>query len=129
MSFLQKIILISAGDPSSIASEITVKAIQCLLDDTHLKPIVISNLNLIENAKSIVKSDIALNIIKDLKNFSDFKENLSQVLVDKLQPVSAEIKKLLSEESFLDKILLDGCKNANEIASKKIEKIHEIVGF
>jgi len=75
MSSLQKIIIISAGDPSSIASEITVKAIQCLLHDTHLKPIVISNLNLIENAKSIVKSDIALNIIKDLKNFSDFKKN------------------------------------------------------
>ena len=63
------------------------------------------------------------------KNFSDFKENLSQVLVDKLQPVSTEIKKLLSEESFLDKILLDGAEKADKIATKKIKKIHEIVGF
>ena len=29
------------------------------------------------------------------KNFSDFKENLSQVLVDKIDPISQEIKKLL----------------------------------
>ena len=63
------------------------------------------------------------------KNFSDFKENLSQVLVDKLQPVSAEIKKLLSEESFLDKILLDGAEKADKIAINKIKKIHEIMGF
>ena len=34
------------------------------------------------------------------KNFSEFKENLSQVLVEKLQPISTEIKKLLSEEVF-----------------------------
>ena len=63
------------------------------------------------------------------KNFSDFKENLSQVLVDKLQPVSAEIKKLLSEKSFLDKILLDGAEKADKIATNKIKKIHEIMGF
>ena len=75
MGSLQKIILISAGDPASIASEITIKAIQCLLDDNHLKTIVISNPNLIENAKTLVKSNIALNVIKDLKKFSDFKNN------------------------------------------------------
>tara|TARA_Y100001958_G_C21072486_1_gene431502 strand:- start:227 stop:907 length:681 start_codon:yes stop_codon:yes gene_type:complete len=63
------------------------------------------------------------------KNFSDFKDDLSQVLVDKINPISIEIKKLLKEEKFLDQILSEGCKRANIIASKKIEKIHEIVGF
>ena len=63
------------------------------------------------------------------KNFSEFKENLSQILVDKINPISQEIKKLLNEKSYLDKILLEGSKNADQIASKKIEKIHEIVGF
>ena len=63
------------------------------------------------------------------KNFSEFKENLSQLLVDMLTPISIEIKKLLNEKDYLDKILLDGSKKANDIASKKIKKIHEIVGF
>ena len=36
------------------------------------------------------------------KNFSEFKEKLSQVLVEKIQPISKEINKLLSEEKFLD---------------------------
>ncbi len=70
-------------------------------------------------------------IIKEFsgKNFSEFKDSLSQVVVDKIVPISAEIKKLLNEKDYLDKILLDGSKKANDIASKKIKKIHEIVGF
>jgi tryptophanyl-tRNA synthetase len=63
------------------------------------------------------------------KNFSEFKENLSQVLVEKIDPISKEIKKLINEKDFLDKILLDGHKKANDIASNKIKKIHEIIGF
>jgi len=63
------------------------------------------------------------------KNFSEFKENLAQVLVDKIQPISEEIKKLLSEKSFLDTILLEGHEKADKIASIKIKKIHEIIGF
>ena len=63
------------------------------------------------------------------KNFSEFKEDLSQALVDKILPISKEIKKLLNEKKYLDEILLNGYEKANEIASKKIKKIHEIVGF
>ncbi len=63
------------------------------------------------------------------KNFSEFKEDLSQALVDKILPISTEIKKLLNEKKYLDEILLNGYEKANEIASKKIKKIHEIVGF
>ena len=63
------------------------------------------------------------------KNFSEFKEKLSQVLVEKISPISKEIKKLLTEKSFLDKILNEGYEKANKLASLKIKKIHEIVGF
>ena len=63
------------------------------------------------------------------KNFYEFKENLAQVLVDKIQPISKEIKKLLSEKSFLDKILFEGYEKADKIASNKMKKIHEIMGF
>ena len=63
------------------------------------------------------------------KNFSDFKNDLSQVLVDKIDPISQEIRKLLNDSNYLDEILLEGSKKAEEIASKKVKKIHEIVGF
>ena len=63
------------------------------------------------------------------KNFSDFKEKLSQVLVEKIDPISSEIKKLTEDKSFLDEILLDGQKKANDFASKKLRKMQEILGF
>ena len=50
-------------------------------------------------------------------------------MVDKIEPISAEIKKLLADEEYLDQILLEGVEKANSIASKKIERIKEIVGF
>ena len=63
------------------------------------------------------------------KNFSSFKDNLSQILVEKIIPISNEIKKLLKEKKYLDEILNHGYKKANLIAVEKIKKIHEIVGF
>ena len=63
------------------------------------------------------------------KNFSEFKNSLSQSLVDCLDPISNEIKKLKDDKEYLNQILYDGSKKANEIARKKIKKIHEIVGF
>ena len=63
------------------------------------------------------------------KNFSEFKHKLSEVLVDKIEPISTEIKKLLDDKSYLDNTLLEGVERANVIASKKIKRIKEIVGF
>ena len=63
------------------------------------------------------------------KNFSDFKEKLSELIVNEINPISLKVKELLNDKVFLEKILDDGYDKANEIASKKIKKIHEIVGF
>jgi len=63
------------------------------------------------------------------KNFSEFKEKLSQVLVEKIDKISTEIKKLNNDKKYLDQILLDGQKKANDISSTKIRKMHEIIGF
>ena len=62
------------------------------------------------------------NKLKELKSNTE-------ILIDKISPISDEIKRLLSDKSYLDKILEDGYKKADNIASKKIKKIHDIVGF
>ena len=63
------------------------------------------------------------------KNFSEFKEKLSGTLIETIDPISKEIKKLLNDENYLDKILLEGSDKANKIASKKIKEIKDLVGF
>ena len=86
--------------------------------------------NLIGIYSSLTNTSLEKNVNNfSGKNFSEFKENLSQIIVDQITPISIEIKKLLNEKNYLDQILLDGYEKANEIASKKLKKIHEIVGF
>ena len=86
--------------------------------------------NLISIYSSLTNTKIEQNIeILSGKNFSEFKESLSQVLVDKIEPITKEIKKLLNDRSYIEQILDEGSKKAHEIASKKIKEIHKIVGF
>ena len=63
------------------------------------------------------------------KNFSEFKEKLSEVITNKIEPISFEIKKLLGDQTYLDNILLKGVEKASLQATRKIKKIREIVGF
>ena len=63
------------------------------------------------------------------KNFSEFKEKLSEVLIERIEPISKEIKRLLEDQKYLDSILLEGSDKAEKIASKKIKEMKELVGF
>ncbi len=63
------------------------------------------------------------------KNFSEFKNNLSEQLIDKISPIASEINKLLNNSDYLDKILLTGAEKANEIAEKKVKELKKIIGF
>ena len=63
------------------------------------------------------------------KNFSEFKNNLSEQLIDKISPIAKEINNLLNNPDYLDKILLNGAEKANDIAEKKVKEIKKIIGF
>ena len=63
------------------------------------------------------------------KNFSEFKKSLSQLLIEKINPISIEIKKMIDDRKYLDKILIEGAQKADELASQKLKKIHGILGF
>jgi len=86
--------------------------------------------NLIGIYASLTNSNIEKSVESFIgKNFSEFKEKLSEVLVDKMEPISLEIKKLLNDQTYLNNILQVGADKANSIASKKIQNIKEIIGF
>ena len=86
--------------------------------------------NLLGIYSSLNNSNLENSINKfSSKNFSEFKQQLSELLINKILPISQEIKKLLQDHNYLDSILLDGVEKADKIASKKIKNIKEIVGF
>ena len=63
------------------------------------------------------------------QNFSDFKSDLSDILVERIKPITAEIKKLMQDKSYLLEILLMGQNKANEVAQKTIKDVYDIVGL
>ena len=86
--------------------------------------------NLLGIYSSLKNQNLEKSIIEfNGKNFSEFKEKLSETLIETIDPISKEIKKLLNDENYLDKILLEGSDKANKIASKKIKEIKDLVGF
>ena len=86
--------------------------------------------NLLGIYSSLDNSNLENSINKfSSKNFSEFKQQLSELLINKILPISQEIKKLLEDHNYLDSILLDGVEKADKIASKKIKNMKEIVGF
>ena len=63
------------------------------------------------------------------KNFSEFKINLTDQLIERITPIAGEINRLLDNPDYLDKILFSGGEKANAIAEKKVKELKKIIGF
>ena len=63
------------------------------------------------------------------KNFSDFKNKLAEVLVERICPISNEINKLLKNEKYIDEVLEAGSIKAEKIAQIKVNHIKQKIGF
>ena len=105
--------------------------------DTDPLPIDDKNLNQrpeVENLLGIYSS-LSKQSLKDSinnfsgKNFSDFKEKLADLVVEKISPISMEINRLQKDNNYIDSILKEGGEKADTIASKKVEEIKKIIGF
>jgi len=96
-------------------------------DDLEKRPEV---LNLLGIYSSLSNQNLdKVKSIFEGKNFSLFKDNLSALLVEKIEPIGKKIKNLLKDEKYLDKILTKGAEKANNYATKKVKEMKILVGF
>ena len=96
-------------------------------DDLEKRPEV---LNLLGIYSSLSNQNLdKVKSIFEGKNFSSFKDNLSELLVEKIEPIGKKIKDLLKDEKYLDKILNKGAEKADNLATKKVNKMKNLVGF
>lgn len=61
--------------------------------------------------------------------YGRFKNDLAEILVEKIKPIQQNIAKLKNEQHYLLKILNDGSAKAKEIAYQNRNKIFSIIGF
>lgn len=63
------------------------------------------------------------------RGFAEFKRALTELAIEQLSPISAEIKRLTSDAAGVDAILRDGTCRAREIAEPILRQAQDIVGF
>jgi len=63
------------------------------------------------------------------KEFSVFKKDLADLIVDKVEPIEKEIKKLINDQTYLDSIMTDGTNKAMAKADLVLKKVYSIIGF
>ena len=83
------------------------------------------------NIYSAIGEHSSEKIMQDYKgkDFKNFKQDLCDLLISKISKISMEIKKLLSDQSYLNSILSDGAKEANELSEKNMNEIKKIIKF
>ena len=63
------------------------------------------------------------------KQFSEFKPMLVERAVEKLSPISTEMRRLLNDKAEIDRVLAYGAMRAKAIASPILQQTYEIVGL
>ena len=61
--------------------------------------------------------------------FSGFKQALTDVVVEKLAPITEEMARLKADNAYIDAVLAKGAERANAIAQPILKEVKEIVGF
>ena len=63
------------------------------------------------------------------KGYGDFKLAVGEVVADKLAPVQAEQKRILSDKAYLSGVLSTGAEKAYKAARKTLSKVYRKIGF
>ncbi len=84
MNLIKKRILITAGEPASISSEITIKAIKKLKKESNSELIIITDPSLIKHEIKNFNKSAELNILDKKLNFKDYKNDFINIIPIKL---------------------------------------------
>ena len=97
------------------------------LKDLEKKPEALNLINIYSDL-SKMSLDQALNEVKG-KDYSYLKNKLSEVLVEVICPIGKEIKNLLGDKNYLEKVLKEGTEKARHLAEHNLKEIRNVVGF
>ncbi len=61
--------------------------------------------------------------------FSTFKQQLTELVVEKISPISARMNELLADPAEIDRLLARGAERAAAIATPILEEVYDLVGF
>ena len=63
------------------------------------------------------------------KGYGDFKIKVGEAVADALMPIISEKNRILSDKSYLNKVLSDGAEKASRMAYRTLNKVYKKVGL
>lgn len=61
--------------------------------------------------------------------FSDFKKELADLMVAKLQPITDDMRRLSADTGYIDGVLRDGAEKARALSQPVMDEVFDIIGF
>ena len=95
--------------------------------DEAARPEAANLLNIYASLKGITR-DAAVAEMEG-KNFSAFKQTLTDLAVETLSPITAKMRQLMAEPGYIDQVLAKGVAKAEGIASQTMREVKDLVGF
>jgi tryptophanyl-tRNA synthetase len=62
-------------------------------------------------------------------SFSAFKGELAELAVEKLAPITAEMRRLMDDRAEIERLLRRGAARAEAIATDNLARVYDLVGF
>ena len=88
----------------------------------------VSNLfNIFVGVTGLTKSELLSKYAG--QNFSNFKSDLSDALIEKVCPIGNEVTKLKQDKKYLNQIMNEGAMKAREKSAIVLKDVYDIVGF
>ena len=88
----------------------------------------INNLfNIFSGVTNMTKNEIIIKY--EGQNFSNFKNDLSDALIERIAPIGIEIKKLMNDKEYLNQVLQEGKEKAKNKSELVLKEVYDIIGF
>jgi len=88
----------------------------------------INNLITIYSSISNIEKDKIIALFAN-KEISSFKNELKEVVINLIEPISKEIQKIMNDKKYLQETLNSGSLKARERANKTILELNSVMGF
>ena len=88
----------------------------------------INNLITIYSSISNIEKDKVVALFAN-KEISSFKNELKEVVINLIEPISKEIQKIMNDKKYLQETLNNGSLKARERANKTILELNSVMGF
>lgn len=90
----------------------------------------VANLISIYSELSGTSVDEVVSLIQD-SNFNkvQFKKVLTELLIEKLTPIQSELKRILSDKSYIDNVIGEGRDEATKLAEPTLAQVKQLIGF